>query len=795
MLHSETDEPLLLRRPDSSRQPNGTSAPRSYTALRPLGGPRGGAVADLRSFARCPAVLPHNVLWLAIVNCLVFLLAFKLGGYYYSPGQRSGDDSLCPLAAQQQLLLHSQAIDGSAGLSRHQFSSHNCLAGHSFVAGGEASIGADALAHSRMCHFRSVCLDREGELLFYSDPTIPPEPIKVDRTIHTDFPAHLVNLRRYVVGLEQAFYSARVVRSAIPTDAVWSSARVHAVYHQFCPENFGHVLGDDLYPVWQQLRRFGINSSRHELQILACEHCSYSGRDEQSRHRACNNTHTLFRTISQRPWMQIDQFIAAQLNGSSDTASASLSDSGVVCMEQLVMGHGLSGMYWQGRDWPLFVDWMVEQFPASVRGTRPQQLSILVTRKVNRRKIINFDEMIDYLRSLFDMPVDVWEPDQLSFHEQIRTVRQYAVLVTPCGGISFVSPFMAAGSSVVYIDWFDPRWNATTAMEEYLWQYDPRLSRFHYHIHRDDIRGLDQQAMQRDRIAANTDERLLWRNYALLYVQPERMAYFVMHALRRAARQLQLNDTVEYTRLMEQTQHFSQIALHSTEREQREKENLTQAAAPTVDDPVDVGPDRDAPSTVSEVELYSVAQLIRDTNALGGNDSSSVAMCGPHVYYWTPGAGRDNFGDMLGVVLVRLITHFDPRVRLSRNWATHPKLTAIGSIADKVSGDDWVWSSGVHPSAHTALTRHSNSSLSYPERYRSIHVAALRGPLSRQFLLDATQHSLHVPEVYGDGALLLPLYFSRLRSEALEQQSQQLVLIIPHFPRLFGRQEEAGQRG
>ena len=713
------------------------------------------------------------LLWLVpalTVGCCLMWIAFQLVGGSSSCEQRYSTESSDAAASDRPLVV-------PHGSSRQRFSSYDCLAGHS-TPGLEGV--RDSTVHSRMCLFRDVCLDRQRQLFYYSDPALPPEPLRVDSAIHTAFPPRLVNLRRYLPagqpGTGHAFFTAHLTRSAIPADAVWAAASAHALYHQFWPENFGHVLGDDVYPVWQQLRRFGVSEPR-DVQVLGWLPCEYSGKDDGSRQRACDNTHGLFQTISDRPWQHVDAFFAAH----HANASGDADDAALVCVEQLVVGHGLNGMYWQGRDWPLFIDHVTRHFAPDTRATRPQQLSILVTRKTNRRRIVNFDAVVAYLRRAFDVPVDVWEPHTLPFEEQVRRVRSYPVLVTPCGGISFVSPFMAAGSSAVYVDFFDARWNTTAPMEEYVWQHDPRLARYHYHIRRDDIRGLDEEAMRRDGVeAAGWDEKRLWRNYPLLHVEPVRMAYFVMHALRRAATRLGLPDTLNYTRLLQLTDNFSSVELDDGSA----PSEADSQPADGVEDDAEAAARQDSAAVDSsgEGDVQRVAQL----TAAATKASWTAPHCGLPVYYWTPGKGRQNFGDVLGVVLVRLLTRFDPRVRLTNLASASPKLTTVGSVADTARPGDWVWSSGVHPWAHAALAEHRPSARNFSERYGAVHVAATRGPRSRQFLLDATNQSLPVPEVFGDGALLLPLFFGGLREDVLSRHSQRnnltrLVLVIPHM--------------
>lgn len=73
------------------------------------------------------------------------------------------------------------------------------------------------------------------------------------------------------------------------------------------------------------------------------------------------------------------------------------------------------------------------------------------------------------------------------------------------------------------------------------------------------------------------------------------------------------------------------------------------------------------------------------------------------------------------------------------------RLLSVGSVLHCARTDDVVWGSGVN--GKVAETEH---------RYTQLDVRAVRGPLTREFLL---ARGIAVPEVYGDPALLLPTLF------------------------------------
>ena len=109
--------------------------------------------------------------------------------------------------------------------------------------------------------------------------------------------------------------------------------------------------------------------------------------------------------------------------------------------------------------------------------------------------------------------------------------------------------------------------------------------------------------------------------------------------------------------------------------------------------------------------------------------------------FWRPPGECINFGDFLSrpVVSLMLARHgltLDDETREPR------QLLAIGSILHFACDNAVIWGSGVNGKIP-------------PDRYRfsALDVRAVRGPLTRHFLVG---RGIAVPEIFGDPALLLP---------------------------------------
>lgn len=118
----------------------------------------------------------------------------------------------------------------------------------------------------------------------------------------------------------------------------------------------------------------------------------------------------------------------------------------------------------------------------------------------------------------------------------------------------------------------------------------------------------------------------------------------------------------------------------------------------------------------------------------------------PHVdlFFWKPEGRQLNFGDHLARVVVTKLLASHGHL-LEEETAESHRLFAVGSVLHFAQDGDVVWGSGVNGKIEPAQ-----------HRFRTLDVRAVRGPLTREFLM---ARGIAVPEVYGDPALLLPTLF------------------------------------
>lgn len=154
--------------------------------------------------------------------------------------------------------------------------------------------------------------------------------------------------------------------------------------------------------------------------------------------------------------------------------------------------------------------------------------------------------------------------------------------------------------------------------------------------------------------------------------------------------------------------------------------------------------------------LFSLVRVYAEKNSI-----SAKAL---PLYYWNDKI--INFGDYLSLKLVERIVQSSVRVHDKNSGVKEKKLLAIGSIMTFARDNDVIWGSGVN-GKWLDLKNY---------KFTTLDVRAVRGPLTRQFLLE--HFAINCPEVYGDPALLVPYFFPEFKRKKNPQFKD---IIIPHY--------------
>ncbi len=133
------------------------------------------------------------------------------------------------------------------------------------------------------------------------------------------------------------------------------------------------------------------------------------------------------------------------------------------------------------------------------------------------------------------------------------------------------------------------------------------------------------------------------------------------------------------------------------------------------------------------------------------------------LFYYIHKVG--NFGDDLSPVIVCGVSPHRIRSINPHDISKRPRLEnflfSLGSIFHFVQDNDVIWGTGV------------NINRQNPNRLKRLDIRAIRGPLSREFIIN--NYHLDCPEVYGDPALLLPILFPHKKHNPVRKYA-----IVPH---------------
>jgi pyruvyltransferase len=135
------------------------------------------------------------------------------------------------------------------------------------------------------------------------------------------------------------------------------------------------------------------------------------------------------------------------------------------------------------------------------------------------------------------------------------------------------------------------------------------------------------------------------------------------------------------------------------------------------------------------------------------------------LYWWEPKDNTVNVGDYLSKVIVSKILSLKDLDLVDKKDKSK-RVFAIGSVLHFANTSETVWGSGVNWKVD--LSKH---------QFSDLDVRAVRGPLTRDYLMT---RGISVPEIFGDPALLAPLFLPADLLCPSEQASIPYV-VIPHL--------------
>ena len=300
-------------------------------------------------------------------------------------------------------------------------------------------------------------------------------------------------------------HTFRVRHASVPAHAEYLQTPTIIKVAPLAPANFGHFLGNALYPAFVAAwRLFGARAASTPLQVLfagvnqtdiramarRCERWRAEGgaRAGDGATRCARHTELVAKFVS-----QLLPAVSAEpplWEGELPRLAAQRS-SKLLCAEALVVGTGDLGFSTKyrldggaGRHppqllWSDFVEHASARLlaPRLPPSSRRPPLGAALVMKLGRRapSAGAYASLRASIEATLGLEVNLVEPHKLSVRRQLEEMSRAAVAVSPDGGASFACAFLADGAAVVILGY----------LERWIWANDRRVRAF-YCAPRDD---------------------------------------------------------------------------------------------------------------------------------------------------------------------------------------------------------------------------------------------------------------------------------------------------------------------
>jgi pyruvyltransferase len=135
-----------------------------------------------------------------------------------------------------------------------------------------------------------------------------------------------------------------------------------------------------------------------------------------------------------------------------------------------------------------------------------------------------------------------------------------------------------------------------------------------------------------------------------------------------------------------------------------------------------------------------------------------------NLIYFKDKSINGNFGDELSKFITEKLINKN-KYQLVFNQNDIPlNIVCIGSYIHCAKNNSFIFGSGVR----------TPNNIENGHKYTNLNVCAVRGPLTRNYLIEKKQ--IDVPEIYGDPALLLPIFYKPIVIDKIKDK----IGVVPH---------------
>jgi len=362
-----------------------------------------------------------------------------------------------------------------------------------FCIGGRGRLGAQ---NDRSCRFQNICYKPStNQWQFFQDPAEKLVVLLDQGKIIDEFPEEFLNLRSMGNPQDAKWWAPTIVKEAggIPEAAFVPRAdpakpTVNVLYHPHYPSNMGHVIGDDLFPIFNLMSSFGMLVN--DAQLIISRDCGKIFAGQQKKAEQCDFfLNMLLPGVTSRKYLAAtEDAFATKVRGGVDAPGA---PQDLVCFEQLLAGNGPWGFQQSLGKAPSW--WSYHAFYLSNLGVNPNRTPkkprITVSIKKGKRALANNDELVDHLRKTFpSYEIDALELRSLGgWKAELEYLLDTSILITPCGGVSMSAMFLPHNAALIVVDYFNLRKQVSFGMEERLWSNLGYVRPFHYPFTFDEV--------------------------------------------------------------------------------------------------------------------------------------------------------------------------------------------------------------------------------------------------------------------------------------------------------------------
>lgn len=341
---------------------------------------------------------------------------------------------------------------------------------------------------TRSCVWMNVCYDtQKRDFLYYQKEKRPVlfdkniGPISTFRYDNKGF----VTLSRWLFHLDP--FGPAIVYENPPSDEaqVHRLKNVHVIWKHSSQEfSLGHVLFEDFATIFYSFARLGTN---RENSVLMHKYGVPNNIKFEKMERG-------FRpAITGNPSVSMNQYLHS-FNKRFVCFDYLQASSPIIPFDPIAhsWNHGKEDLFYSFRNAILLSH---DLDPEKV----PTRHKIIITNKqrsnfkAGRKRIIaNIDQLANFLKQEYpSISVEIVEWDLLPIKGQLEKILDSTILITPCGGVSFIMPFLPNGAHAIVMDYFSDvkfeSWrgveaNQSTSMEGAFWNHWWHFKTLYYQV-------------------------------------------------------------------------------------------------------------------------------------------------------------------------------------------------------------------------------------------------------------------------------------------------------------------------